>query len=299
MTEGPPHAVALRVTVNDVMMSVAHRVDISNMMTRLTGTFSRRARWPVTALTLCAVAACGHGDNSLSAPKFPGDTTHHGGMQYYDVAKLGVPKFVNSIYIDLSQLDSSGKPVVEQISKFRSSSGHDYSDSFERCRSMKHYFGYPDRNTKLYIPVTGTVSMVNPDTMSGGIYIQSDAQPAFTFMVFHPRLAKVFVVGEHVVEGQYMGTHVGNYTGSDIAVLVTTENAPSVPHGGPDGTLVSYFETLTDSGFLPLKKRGINSPADLIISKADRDANPLTCETQAWNFTNADSDPLAQVVKLK
>lgn len=249
------------------------------------------------ALALFGAAACGKGITSLSAARNPGDTTTTGGTPYFDVAALGVPKFINSIYIDLNALDSVGNPAVVQVSLFRSSSGHDYSDSFERCRSMKHYFSFPDHNTKLYIPVTGTVTSVTPDTVSGGITIQSDAYPRFSFTVFHPRLARTYSVGDHVIEGQYMGTHSGVWTSSDIAVLVNPAYPPSPAHGGPDGTLVSYFLTLTDSGFAPLKKRGISSPADLIIPQALRDANPLTCDA-AWNFTNAYTDPLPKVVKL-
>ena len=43
-----------------------------------------------------------------------------------------VPKFITADFIDLSGVTS--------ISKFRSGAGHDYSDSDEKCRSMKHYF---------------------------------------------------------------------------------------------------------------------------------------------------------------
>ena len=50
----------------------------------------------------------------------------------YDVDKNGVPQFMEADYIDLSR--------ITQISKFRSAAGHDFSDSFESCRSMKHYF---------------------------------------------------------------------------------------------------------------------------------------------------------------
>jgi hypothetical protein len=235
-----------------------------------------RAGPSLALLMFCALGACGNGDSSTNGQRTGVDTTHGPTTPpYYNVDSLGVPKFVNTIYIDLSQLDSTGTPVVFQISKFRSSAGHDYSDSVERCRSMKHYFSFPDRATKLYFPVTGTIVGVNSDTMWGGISIQSDAQPAFVFTVFHPVLARLFVQGEHVTEGQFMGTHTGNWTSSDIAVLVNPGSNPGRPHGGPDGRLVSYFETLTDNAFLPFNNRDINSPADLIISRAERDARTL------------------------
>ncbi|TRZ90870.1 MAG: hypothetical protein D4R84_15485, partial [Rhodocyclaceae bacterium] len=53
-----------------------------------------------------------------------------------DLDGLGVPKFVATNYIDISK--------IFQLSKFRSSAGHDYSDDLEKCRSMKHYFMRPD-----------------------------------------------------------------------------------------------------------------------------------------------------------
>ena len=59
----------------------------------------------------------------------------------YDLDRLGVPRFVNTNYIDLEN--------IFQISKFRSSAGHDYSDDIERCRSMKHYFMRPDASAAI------------------------------------------------------------------------------------------------------------------------------------------------------
>src|SRR4051812_45142711 len=64
--------------------------------------------------------------------------------QTYDINLLGVPKFVNTNYIDMRK--------ITRISKFRSAVGHDYSDATqfgpnddikgfgptESCRSMKH-----------------------------------------------------------------------------------------------------------------------------------------------------------------
>lgn len=75
------------------------------------------------------------------------------GMWPWQLESLHVaehPKFVTHNYIDLSR--------IEAVSKFRSGAGHDHSDSFESCRSMKHYFAYsqddPDPSTiEIYGPV--------------------------------------------------------------------------------------------------------------------------------------------------
>lgn len=197
----------------------------------------------------------------------------------YDLNTLGVPKFVGTHYIDLSK--------VFQLSKFRSSAGHDYSDDLERCRSMKHYFMRPDATTSIWSPVAGTVTQMRDDFVGTQVHIRSDVQPDFTFIIFHVALARPLVAGEHLAEGQLLGTHAGLQTFSDVAVAVNAS----------DGyRLVSYFETLTDAAFAPLKARGIASPAQLIVTRAERDAAPYRCSGQA--FSNLQAQPDTEYVSL-
>ena len=47
-----------------------------------------------------------------------------------DDDNVEIPQFVDVNYIELEK--------ISKISKFRSGMGHDYSDDFESCRSMKH-----------------------------------------------------------------------------------------------------------------------------------------------------------------
>ena len=201
---------------------------------------------------------------------------------YYDVDKLGVPKFVNRLHIDLSQITTDGNVkyrVIRSISKFRSSAGHDSSDSVETCRSMKHYFGNPDENTKIYSPISGTVTQTFPEGTTGdAVSIQSDIYPAFVFRLWHVVLKKPLTQGEKLSEGQLLGHHVGPQTGSDIGVLVAAPPGkyPVIPNV-PYGRAVSFFDTLTDQGFAPFKAMGFTSPQEFIISQAERDAHPLTC----------------------
>lgn len=197
----------------------------------------------------------------------------------YDLNGLGVPKFVGTNYIDLSK--------VFQLSKFRSSAGHDYSDDVEKCRSMKHYFMRPDASTVIWSPVAGAVALLRDDFVGTQVQIRSDVQPEFTFIIFHVALVKPLVLGEHVAEGQVLGTHVGLQTFSDIAVAVNAS----------DGyRLVSYFDTLTDAAFAPFKARGISSPAQLSFSTSERDAAPYTCSGQA--FSNLKTQPDTEYVTL-
>tara|TARA_B100001123_G_C15307402_1_gene1023158 strand:- start:516 stop:2684 length:2169 start_codon:yes stop_codon:yes gene_type:complete len=74
-----------------------------------------------------------------------------------------LPQFVTASHIDVSK--------IATVSKFRSSAGHDFSDSFESCCSMKHYFRptdyYETRFTQpIYSAVDGIVLYVSEE--SGG-----------------------------------------------------------------------------------------------------------------------------------
>ena len=61
---------------------------------------------------------------------------------FYDIDAKGIPQFAGVDYIELAK--------ISRISKFRSGIGHDYSDDFEQCRSMKHYYMPISTKTSLY-----------------------------------------------------------------------------------------------------------------------------------------------------
>lgn len=186
----------------------------------------------------------------------------------YDVDANGLPRFVSSNYIELNK--------IERISRFRSGEGHDYSDDFESCRSMKHYFqpaGTVDwASVLIRSPVTGTVTRLRQEWGGTQIRIKSADFPAFYFILFHVQLG-AFAVGDSVSAGQVLGTHVGSQTMSDIAVEVNT------PRGVK---LVSYFEVITDSLFDVYANRGMTARTDAIIGKEDRDADPLHCDGETF-----------------
>ncbi|MDP1726189.1 MAG: hypothetical protein Q8M15_13105, partial [Bacteroidota bacterium] len=52
------------------------------------------------------------------------------------------------------------------------------------------------------------------------------------------------------------------------------------------GRMVSYFDVITDGVFNDYFNRGVQTRADLIISKAKRDANPLTCNGDTFIGTD-------------
>jgi len=192
----------------------------------------------------------------------------------WDIEKDGVPKFVNTNYIELDK--------IEKISKYRSSVGHDYSDAYEKCRSMKHYFSPKSTidwtSVKVFSPVTGIITRVEQEWTGTKLEIASDDYPAFRFSVFHINPIKTFSVDDHVIAGEILGNHIGTQTMSDISVIV---NDPT-----RQGRMVSYFYTLTDAVFNQYKALGVNDREELIISKALRDANPLTCNGDVFTSTD-------------
>ena len=172
----------------------------------------------------------------------------------YDVDAKGIPRFDTVNYIDLSK--------IARISKFRSGEGHDYSDDFESCRSMKHYFvpkdGIDWTTVQVYSPIKGKVIRTIQEWAGTQVQIYSDEYPAFYFAIFHVNLVNPLNEGDEISAGQLLGTHIGSETWSDIAVGVTT----------PDGRkLVSYFDVMTDEVFQAYQARGLSSRSDMIISK--------------------------------
>jgi len=189
---------------------------------------------------------------------------------HWDVDSWGIPRFVDVNYIDFER--------IAKISKFRSSVGHDYSDDFEHCRSMKHYFWLDGdsgwENARLYAPVNGTVSWRFEEWLGTQVWIRSDDYPDFQFGIFHVVLQdSTLSEGRAVTAGQWLGTHFGTRTYSDIAVTVTT----------PGGRkLISYFDVMSDALFQRYQARGLSNRNDVIISMQERDTWPLTCTGETF-----------------
>lgn len=194
----------------------------------------------------------------------------------WDIDTQGIPKFVNANYIQLS--------AIRSVSLFRSSLSY-YADSSELCSSMQHFFE-PKSNVdwnavKIYAPVSGTVGVIPEEGRPESVIliIQSDTFKAFRFHISHVKPDHNFEANEHVIEGQYLGTHLSpefyssakDYS-SEISVYVNDILKPS-------GRLVSYFDVLTDDVFFEYMIRGATLRSDFIISKAEREANPLDCKT--------------------
>ncbi|PKL82607.1 MAG: hypothetical protein CVV24_09235 [Ignavibacteriae bacterium HGW-Ignavibacteriae-3] len=181
-----------------------------------------------------------------------------------------IPQFVNTDYIELNKICS--------ISKFRSGVGHDYSDDFEHCRSMKHYFvPCDDENwslVKIFSPVDGTVDRIFEEWAGTQVQIKSDKYPQFIFILFHVNLINPLKVGDKVSEGNQLGTHIGSQTMSDMAVVQITSSGRR---------MISYFNLMTNSLFEKYQARGISARNELIITAEARNADPIFCNGQAFS----------------
>ena len=192
----------------------------------------------------------------------------------WDIDKDGIPKFVKTNYIELSK--------IYRISKYRSSVGHDYSDASEQCRSLKHYFEPKNSvdwtTVKIYAPVKGTITRAEQEWAGTKLEIESEDNPAFRFSIFHINTLKQFNVDDKITEWEFLGTHIGSQTYSDISVIV---NDPS-----KQGRMVSFFDVMTYALFKEFSDRGMSSRSDVIIPKASRDSNPLTCNGDTFTSTD-------------
>ena len=171
-----------------------------------------------------------------------------------------MPVFIEAHHIDYSK--------VTKISRFRSLIGHDNSDDFEHCRSMKHYF-QPTELVSIYSPVTGTITESKAEMMYGfQVVIRPTNRSYVAIRIFH--LAAQVAAGTAVTAGQLLGTHATLETQDDIAVELSTKNGLK---------LVSYFDVMPDALFAQLGAYGITNRSQLIISKRERDADAVACST--------------------
>ncbi|HPO14564.1 MAG TPA: hypothetical protein PLI09_14065 [Candidatus Hydrogenedentes bacterium] len=178
-----------------------------------------------------------------------------------------VEPFITHNYIDLQN--------IQKISRFRSGIGHDYSftETDETCRSMKHYFvpyeGLDWSTINIFCPVSGTVFIVEEEWTGWKVQLLADAPSDVIFIFFHITPKAGLEVNSHVEAGECIGTHIGNETFCDISIIY-------------QGHLRSFFELITDDVLQEYLDRGASWRYDFIITKGERDADPLTCDGTAF-----------------
>jgi len=203
----------------------------------------------------------------------------------HTIRNYNVPIFIKH---DFTQLEK-----ISKISRFRSAAGHDYSDGFESCRSMKHYYAPYEKyrinnEIEVYSPVDGFIHSIikeghgaSEGSENKQVRIQSDEYPTMVFVLFHIDLISPEICsGRKIRAGELIGyarlyyPDINEYGYNfDIAVYVNT----------PSGIrYISYFDTMTDVLFRSYMARGARSRADFIISKEERDADPLSCDGERF-----------------
>lgn len=199
-----------------------------------------------------------------------------------------VAPFVDVDFTDLAK--------IEEISLFRSSAGHDYSDDCEDCRSMKHYFApfVPFRVNgvvPVFSPVDGQIVSVTPEghgaspgLVNKQVRIRSTLRPDVTFILFHVDLASAAVAaGAVVAAGAPLGYARLYY--DDLLETAHDFDIGVRVHTAFGDRYVSWFSVVTDALFASYAARGVPDRAALVLSEAARDADPLTCAGQT--FTSA------------
>lgn len=197
-----------------------------------------------------------------------------------------LPKIVHHNFIELDK--------ISKISKFRSGAGHDFSRGAgenESCRSMKHYFeptGISDGlwsdfhsgktkksdwpAVKYFAPVSGTIIDIRSAKNIFGdeekqFLLESEEYPDILFGFFHVIVPKNLRRGSKVKAGEFLGTISPGNSG-EIAVSANSNSGEQ---------LISFFKLIDDNVFSEYKKRGVDSINRMIITKQERDKNPLIC----------------------
>ena len=184
------------------------------------------------------------------------------------------------------------------------------TDPTETNRSMKHYFepgsAYRGDNgtVPLYAPFQGSIYRVSNEGHDSGfvnkqVWIQSAADPDVFAIIFHANLSESYPQAWNdypqahwiyyepddliydtlsVAAGDCIGYADLRSTISDIAILRRISDT--------EYHYLSYFDPSIMSAdvFSQYQARGIASPTDVIISKAFRDAHPIT----DWDVYNPD-----------
>lgn len=202
-----------------------------------------------------------------------------------------LPKFIKHNPIDVEELD--------EVTKFRSGAGHSYADTYEDCSSMKHYIVTTNKQddvkkVPIYSPVDGKVTFSLPDPPSLGgsaegkdgaqIWIKPDGYPEFTVILFHVTKLDDVSLFTRVEAGQQIGWQMTN--GDDIAVMQA---------GSFGWRFRSAFKVMDDRAFAEYAEYGLTDRDQMIISKAERDANPLSCDGQAFVHSERRSEDIVLI----
>lgn len=172
--------------------------------------------------------------------------------------------------------------VIIEISKFRSCAGHDYSGKntdgeTETERSMKHYVRtsvpwFSERPTLGYAPFDGRVAGIEDEGFPLGkqMRIAAKAAPDWGFVFFH--CDPLVKVGQSVKAG----LPVARFPPADLSRVPLDRLPPTTSFDialTSWGTYASPFLFMEPAILREYARRGF-TPANLIVPKAKRDADP-------------------------
>lgn len=122
-------------------------------------------------------------------------------------------------------------------------------------------------------PFDGTVALVVSDNPGEQVWLRPDSHPQYLVEIFHMRRNQGIKHGTRIRAGQKIGHHFNGESQSDMLVTM---------HGVWKRRNISYFDVITDEVFAQYQALGIKERSDFIISKEERDRNPLKC---GWSPT--------------
>ena len=224
-------------------------------------------------------------------------------------AQANPPKLVTAPFTDLA--------MIEEISKFRSGAGHDFSydasfpfgasDATEPDSSMKHYFApwaaySGDRATvPVYAPFAGEITRVTEETNGAitnkRVEIESASDPAYLLVIFHIDLDEDYPQIWNDWPAHLWPAHQPDDTtyvtrsvaAGDLLGYADMRSAHdfdvAVLWTDTDGSRywLSYFDLMPASLFSAYEARGV-ARSSLTISKSERLATPVTW----WGGRNDD-----------
>ena len=211
---------------------------------------------------------------------------------------------------ELLESDLTDAELIEEISKFRSGAGHDFSydpsfeafgstDSSEPDSSMKHYLAPFDRfsgdqsTIPVYAPFSGEITRVTNETngtrVNKRVEIESSVNSTYLLVLFHLDLDEKYpqiyndwpahLWPEHLPDDPSYTTRTvsaGDLLGyADMRGSNDFDVAVLWTDTDGDRYWISYFDLMPDSIFSAYQVRGATR-ANLTISKASRIAVPVT-----------------------
>jgi hypothetical protein len=247
-------------------------------------------------LIILVIAVIGGGGwlvlNKYQTNKTPTDTLT-------DLSGSKTINFVTSAPFDINQIQS--------VSTFRSCSGHDYSGLdinglTETNRSMKNYavplkeFNGTNDKVKVIAPFDATVLNNSAGKMGDNLDLIPTQAPGYIYELGHITSLKSLVNGSQVKSGQLVGYYTVESSGSAFDLQLWFGGSNKTVNT-TSGEFDSLFSHLSPDLTKQLAAHGMTAD-NLIVSKAERDANPCVASGQSMGVNTYTSDSTKDFVSV-